>query len=67
MGRAPSCLVMSWSAVIADVEVHSSGVRDELTVGACWEQVNKEEAGAAAKPVDEDVEDTRGYDWRNKD
>jgi hypothetical protein len=29
-------------------------------------QVNKEEAGAAAKPVDEDVEDTRGYDWRNK-
>lgn len=32
-----------------------------------WRQVNKEEAGAAARPVDEEVEDSRGYDWRNKD
>jgi len=29
-------------------------------------KVNKEEAGAAAKPVDEHVEDTKGYDWREK-
>ena len=29
-------------------------------------KVNKEEAGAAAKPIDEDVPDNKGYDWRNK-
>lgn len=30
-------------------------------------KVNKEEVGGAAKPVDEHIEDDRGYDWRNKD